>query len=90
MTCRTFRYVPHERVLEFINAGWLIADGLQSCHHGEYSVLMEKHGAATMDFFQQEKQADTIAYVLLVLGVTTFVWLLFLIVVSIHFVVKFW
>jgi len=35
-----FRYVPHDKVLAYARLGWSIADTLEHCHHGEYSILM--------------------------------------------------
>jgi len=39
-TGMTFRYVAHHRVLDYARLGWSIADTLEHCHHGEYSILM--------------------------------------------------
>jgi len=37
---KTFRYVPHFRVGDFLKAGWH-ATGSDLGHHNEYSILME-------------------------------------------------
>lgn len=36
----TFRYVPIPRVPAMLGQGWVVADTLHGCHHGEYAVLM--------------------------------------------------
>lgn len=35
-----FRYVIHDRVLDYARLGWCIADTFEHICHGEYSVLM--------------------------------------------------
>lgn len=35
-----FRYVPHAKIPMMLEAGWVVADDFNGCHHGEYSVLM--------------------------------------------------
>jgi hypothetical protein len=36
----TFRYVLHENVECYLQAGWVIAADLSDCYHGEFGVLM--------------------------------------------------
>jgi len=36
----TFRFVPHERVLDYLKIGWHIASA-DLGHHARYSVLMQ-------------------------------------------------
>jgi hypothetical protein len=36
----TFRYVNHQRVLDYARLGWCIADTFEHCYHGEFSILM--------------------------------------------------
>ena len=37
---RIFRYVNHERVVEFLALGWIVRADLGN-YHGEFSLLME-------------------------------------------------
>jgi hypothetical protein len=37
---RTFRYVRHERILDYLNLGWMVVADLGPTH-GEWSVFME-------------------------------------------------
>lgn len=43
----TFRYVPIPRIPSMLEAGWVVADTLNGCHHGEYAVLM-REGRSTV------------------------------------------
>jgi hypothetical protein len=36
----TFRYVLHDDVECYLQAGWVIAADLSNCYHGEFAVLM--------------------------------------------------
>ena len=36
-----FRYVLHERINDYLQLGWKLADDLQGTPHGNYSVLMQ-------------------------------------------------
>jgi hypothetical protein len=38
---KTFRFVIHDRVLDYARLGWTIEDTMEDCHHGQYSILME-------------------------------------------------
>lgn len=38
----TLRYVIHEKVKEYEENGWIVVHDLSHCHHGRYSVIMEK------------------------------------------------
>lgn len=38
---RTFRFVPHDLVEEYLAQGWALAGPLRG-HHGVYCVLMEQ------------------------------------------------
>lgn len=39
---RTFAYVPHDRIDLMLAHGWRVADDFAGCHHGYFSVLMER------------------------------------------------
>lgn len=41
----TFRYVPISKIPAMLEQGWMVADTLHGCHHGDYAVLM-REGAA--------------------------------------------
>jgi hypothetical protein len=38
------RFVRHEDIDRFLQAGWTVTHDLQDCHHGAYSVLMVRPG----------------------------------------------
>jgi hypothetical protein len=40
MDVTTFRYVRHEDVEAYLQAGWVIAADLADCYHGQFAVLM--------------------------------------------------
>jgi hypothetical protein len=38
---RTFRYIRHEHVPDWLRAGWIARPALNGTHHGDYSALLE-------------------------------------------------
>jgi hypothetical protein len=38
----TLRYVPHDKVESYKLKGWWVVNDLSHCHHGIYSVIMQK------------------------------------------------
>ena len=37
---RTYRYVPHPKVADYIRAGWVLSSALDGSSHGQWSALM--------------------------------------------------
>lgn len=42
MTERVFQFVPIRLIGAFYCRGWWVVDWMTTCHHGEYSVIMER------------------------------------------------
>ena len=38
---KTYQYIRHNRVQEYLDMGWKVASDLAGTHHGHWSVLME-------------------------------------------------
>jgi hypothetical protein len=45
----TFRYVLHDDVECYLQAGWAIAADLSDCYHGQFGVLMLRPPVCTED-----------------------------------------
>jgi hypothetical protein len=41
-TSVTFRFVTHEKILEYESKGWKVVSRMEDSHHGRWSVIMEK------------------------------------------------
>lgn len=54
------RFARHEDIPQFEKEGWVVSEGtnLSDCHHGEWSVIMEKEAEAEPDPFHWDAIDD--------------------------------